>query len=208
MKMESLVKAYSHAIEYYQSIESDLFADMTVKLQQFLIKPETLALMADEDEDSEEFEEDKLLQLPEPTLENNVSDTSQISTKLRRFCRMPTPMNNSRKAADIKPENPTKPKPSRVPESRQKDKIKERPVKEIENTQSNNETKRQKFLAELRGGPEKPDDEDDAIHHKREAGNKAKRSFKRVKNYPATKGESSYGGEIYRPKLPPKLADK
>lgn len=88
LKMESLIKAYSQAIEYYQSIESDLFADMTVKLQQFLIKPEILALMADEDEDSEEFEEleeDKLLELPEPTLETNVSETTQISTKLRRF---------------------------------------------------------------------------------------------------------------------------
>jgi len=84
--MEELVKAYSQAIEYYQSIESDLFADMTVRMQQFLIKPEILTLMASEEE--EELDELDLIEsIPEPQLEPT------LSAKLRKFCKIPTPMN-------------------------------------------------------------------------------------------------------------------
>lgn len=69
--------------------------------------------------------------------------------------------------------------------------------------QSNTELNRQKFLAEIRGKFSnqrlgQPVTKDDVIHHSDEYGNIHKRSFKKVKS----------GGEIYRPKLPPKTAAK
>lgn len=97
-KMEDLVKAYSQAIEYYQSIESDHFADMTVKMQQFLIKPEVLALMTDTGE------EEKDIELPPLSREDSNDESGKISSRLRKFVRMPTPMSANKVTKNFKSE--------------------------------------------------------------------------------------------------------
>mmetsp|Transcript_6693 Transcript_6693/g.5822 ORF Transcript_6693/g.5822 Transcript_6693/m.5822 type:complete len:94 (+) Transcript_6693:59-340(+) len=79
-KMEDLIKAYSQAIEYYQSIESDLFADVTVRMQQLLIKPEILSLMTYE----ENVEEINQKELP-PAMNDPENDNYLLSPRLRKF---------------------------------------------------------------------------------------------------------------------------
>lgn len=44
-KIKTLVATYSQAIEYYQSIESDLYVDLNLRMQQLLIRPEILELL-------------------------------------------------------------------------------------------------------------------------------------------------------------------
>ena len=45
-KVESLLKLYTQAIEYYESIESELFVDMTLRMQQLLVKPDILSILS------------------------------------------------------------------------------------------------------------------------------------------------------------------
>lgn len=49
-KVQTLVGTYSQAIEYYQSIDSDLYIDLNLRMQQLLIKPEILELLDNEAE--------------------------------------------------------------------------------------------------------------------------------------------------------------
>ena len=49
-KIKNLVSTYSQAIEYYQSIESDLYVDLNLRMQNLLTKPETLEMLDKEAE--------------------------------------------------------------------------------------------------------------------------------------------------------------
>ena len=49
-KIQSLVSTYSQAIEYYQSVESDLYIDLNLRMQNLLTKPETLEMLDRETE--------------------------------------------------------------------------------------------------------------------------------------------------------------
>lgn len=44
-KIKTLVGTYSQAIEYYQSIDSDLYVDLNLRMQNLLIRPEILELL-------------------------------------------------------------------------------------------------------------------------------------------------------------------
>jgi hypothetical protein len=76
-KIESLIKVYSQAIEFYQSQESELFVDMTLRMQKLLVKPEILKIL----DDSSEIDE-----VDEPMLlKRESSETNLISPTLRKF---------------------------------------------------------------------------------------------------------------------------
>lgn len=47
-KIKSLVATYSQAIEYYQSIDSDLYIDLNIRMQQFITKQDVLDILDNE----------------------------------------------------------------------------------------------------------------------------------------------------------------
>lgn len=49
-KVQSLVSTYSQAIEYYQSIDNDLYTDLNLRMQNLLTKQETLEILDHEAE--------------------------------------------------------------------------------------------------------------------------------------------------------------
>lgn len=49
-KIKTLVATYSQAIEYYQSIDSDLYIDLNLRMQELLTKPDILELLDKEAE--------------------------------------------------------------------------------------------------------------------------------------------------------------
>ena len=84
-QVETLIKLYSQAIEFFQNTGSDLHLDMIIRMQTMLVKPEILKIL--NEELNKQQEEQK-----QPENELLLEDDEVLSSKLRKIWKIPTPM--------------------------------------------------------------------------------------------------------------------